>query len=268
MDTSVDTSLLRQLSNIAHEAGIAIMAIYNRNFTSWSKDDASPLTEADLHADALICAGLTQLCPELPILSEESAHMLPTVAKEFFLVDPLDGTKEFIKRNDEFTVNIALIRNGRPIAGVVDVPALGIQYLAAHGWGAFRRDSAGETRLETCVRRPDQPLRVIGSRSHAAPSMTAWLQRLNEPYEFVAVGSSLKFCRIAEGKADIYPRFGATSQWDTAAAQAVLEAAGGAVTDMLGEPLDYGLDAPVLNPEFVAVGDRCLLSLMESRKNE
>lgn len=258
----MDIYFLRQLSCIAQEAGAAIMDVYRHDFTSWSKADASPLTEADLRADAVIRAGLNRLFPDIPILSEESTHSISTVVEDFFLVDPLDGTKEFIKRNGEFTVNIALIRNGRPIAGVVEVPALGIQYLAAQGWGALRRDSAGETRLETCVRRPDQPLRVIGSRSHLTPATETWLQQLGEPYEFLTAGSSLKFCRLAEGAADVYPRFGPTSQWDTAAGQCILESLGGMVTDLDGVPLQYGLDRPILNPPFLACafGDQCFFA--------
>lgn len=259
----MDISIVRQLSCIAQEAGAAIMDIYSHDFTSWSKADASPLTEADLRADAVIRAGLTRLFPDIPILSEESTHAISTVVEEFFLVDPLDGTKEFIKRNGEFTVNIALIREGRPVAGVVDAPALGIQYLAAQGLGTLRRDSSDrETCLNLSARKPGHPLRVIGSRSHVTPATETWLQQLGEPYEFLTAGSSLKFCRLAEGAADVYPRFGPTSQWDTAAGQCILESLGGMVTDLDGVPLQYGLDRPILNPPFLACafGDQCFFA--------
>lgn len=249
----MDISIVRQLACIAREAGAAIMDIYGHDFRSWTKNDASPLTEADLRADAVIRECLIRLFPDIPILSEESTHAISTVAGEFFLVDPLDGTREFIKRNGEFTVNIALIREGHPVVGVVDAPALGLQYLAAKGLGTLRRNSSGgETRLTLSARKSGHPLRVIGSRSHLTPATETWLQQLGEPYEFLAAGSSLKFCRIAEGAADVYPRFGPTSQWDTAAGQCILESLGGRVTDLDGVPLRYGLDRPILNPPFLA----------------
>jgi 3'(2'), 5'-bisphosphate nucleotidase len=188
------------------------------------------------------------------ILSEESVSAGPAQADTFFLVDPLDGTKEFLKRNGEFTVNIALIQAGRPVAGVVLAPATGVLYAAAFDVGAWRRNAQGETVLQVATRAAGDSLRIIGSRSHAAPEMQAWLDALGAPHEFVAVGSSLKFCRIAEGAADIYPRFGLTSQWDTAAGQCVLEVAGGTVTSLSGESLLYGLERPVLNPHFFAFG--------------
>jgi 3'(2'),5'-bisphosphate nucleotidase len=173
---------------------------------------------------------------------------------EFFLVDPLDGTKEFLKRNDEFTVNIALIVEGIPVMGVVFAPALGEMFYAAQGEGAWKQDAQGLHAISTSLHDGVRPLRVMGSRSHGADKLNAWLDNLTQVHTFTAAGSSLKFCRIAEGLADIYPRFGPTSQWDTAAAQALLEEAGGKVVDMQGDRLHYGLDRPILNPEFMAVG--------------
>ena len=175
-------------------------------------------------------------------------------------MDPLDGTKEFLNRNGEFTVNIALIEDGQPVVGVVLAPALDECFCAARGVGAFKRDSKGTRPIRTAEAQPGDTLRVMGSRSHGADKLNAWLASLQNSHTFVAAGSSLKFCRIAEGEADIYPRFGPTSQWDTAAAQAVLEMAGGAVTDLQGHPLCYGLDRPMLNPEFVAVAQVQLLA--------
>jgi 3'(2'),5'-bisphosphate nucleotidase len=188
------------------------------------------------------------------IVSEESSSAQGGVHDRFFLVDPLDGTKEFLKRNDEFTVNIALIEQGRPVAGVVLAPALGELYFAAQGLGAWKRQGGSVTALRT--QSMQGRLRVIGSRTHGGEALAHWLEQLQGEHSFVAAGSSLKFCRIAEGAADIYPRLGPTSQWDTAAAQAVLEQAGGAVLDAQGADLRYGLDRPVLNPYFIALADR------------
>lgn len=253
---------LETLCRIAEAAGQEIMAVYRDGGEAWQKDDQSPLTEADLRADRVIRAGLEQHFPGVFILSEESVSAGKQDAERFFLVDPLDGTKEFLKRNGEFTVNIALIENGEPVAGVVLAPALDECFYAARGLGAWKRDAACVWAIATANTAPTDPLRVIGSRSHGADKLNAWLASLKNEHTFVAAGSSLKFCRIAEGQADIYPRFGPTSQWDTAAAQAVLEVAGGAVTDLQGTPLRYGLDRPVLNPEFVAAGTPALLQLL------
>lgn len=252
---------LDTLCALAEAAGREIMAVYARDFAAWQKEDASPLTEADLRADKVIRAGLETHFPGAFILSEESVSAGGCSSETFFLVDPLDGTKEFLKRNDEFTVNIALVHREKPVAGVVSAPALGEAFFAAQGLGAWKRDAAGRRALRVARYDEALPLRVIGSRSHGGEALSAWLEKLTAEHSFVAAGSSLKFCRIAEGLADIYPRFGPTSQWDTAAAQCVLEMAGGAVTDLNGKPLLYGLNRAVLNPEFMAVGDRRLLAL-------
>lgn len=248
---------LDTLCAIAEAAGREVMAVYAQDFSSWQKADASPLTAADLRADRVIREGLEAHFPGVYILSEESVPQGSVATDTFFLVDPLDGTKEFLKRNDEFTVNIALVHQGQAIAGIVLAPALGELFYAAQGLGAWQRDTQGQgpRAMQTATYHAGQPLRVTGSRSHGGEALVAWLSRLPHGHTFAAVGSSLKFCRIAAGQADIYPRFGPTSQWDTAAAQCVLEAAGGAVVDFSGAPLRYGLDKPVLNPEFVAVGD-------------
>ncbi len=246
---------LDTLCAIAEAAGREIMAVYAGDIASWSKDDASPLTEADLRADAVIRKGLEAAFPGVFILSEESASTGVADADVFFLVDPLDGTKEFLKRNDEFTVNIALVRAGRPVAGVVLAPALGELYFAAQGVGAWKHTAQGAQALQVSPYDRGRALRVMGSRSHGGEALAQWLGRLGCEYSFVAAGSSLKFCRIADAQADVYPRHGPTSQWDTAAAQAVLEQAGGAVLDPAGHPLRYGLDRPVLNPFFIAMAD-------------
>lgn len=248
---------LQTMYEIALEAGREILDVYRHGGEISHKDDQSPLTEADLRADRVIRQGLEQQFPGVFVQSEESSSTGKLDVERFFLVDPLDGTKEFLKRNGEFTVNIALIESGQPVAGVVLAPALDELFYAAKGFGAWKRDVVGVRAIAAAE--ATDPLRVIGSRSHGGDKLAAWLATLNIKHTFVAAGSSLKFCRIAEGQADIYPRFGPTSQWDTAAAQAVLEAAGGVVTDLQGTPLRYGLDRHMCNPEFVAVGSRVLL---------
>lgn len=253
---------LLTLCAVAEAAGREIMDVYRHGGETWQKDDQSPLTEADLRADRVIRAGLEQHFPGIFILSEESVSAGTQDTDRFFLVDPLDGTKEFLKRNGEFTVNIALVENGQPVAGVVLAPALDECFYAARGLGAFKRDSKGTRSIFTAPTSPTDPLRVMGSRSHGADKLNTWLATLKNAHTFVAAGSSLKFCRIAEGQADLYPRFGPTSQWDTAAAQAVLEVAGGRVVDLQGKPLRYGLDRPVLNPEFVALAQPELWTLL------
>lgn len=258
---------LEILCRIAEAAGQEVMAVYRDGGTTWHKEDASPLTEADLRADFVIRRGLEQHFPGVFILSEESASGSQQDVNCFFLVDPLDGTKEFIKRNGEFTVNIALIEAGEPVAGVVFAPALGELFYAARGLGAWKRDSAGITPIAVVKSDAMVHLRVIGSRSHGGDKLATWLAALKVGHSFVAAGSSLKFCRIAEGQADIYPRFGPTSQWDTAAAQAVLEVAGGAVKDLHGAPLRYGLDRPTLNPEFIALGHVGWLNAITDHEN-
>ncbi len=240
------------LCQIADTAGREILDVYEGGGTVWEKQDASPLTEADLRADRVIRAGLEQHFPGIYILSEESRSSGNADRNCLFIVDPLDGTKEFIKRNGEFTVNIALVANGEVMAGVVLAPALGELFFGARGLGVWKRDATGTHTIKCSPRAHNQPLRVIGSRSHGGEQLAAWLAAHQQAHTFIAAGGSLKFCRIAEGQADIYPRFGPTCQWDTAAAQCVLELAGGTVTDMSGETLVYGPERSLLNPEFVA----------------
>lgn len=248
---------LDTLCNLAILAGNEIMAVYENGGEIWQKADASPVTEADLRADAVIRKGLETEFPDTFILSEESSSAQTGAIKSFFLVDPLDGTKEFLKRNGEFTVNIALVHDSRPVAGIVYAPALDTLYFAATGLGAWKRQQQELKPLQTTP--PPATMRVVGSRSHGAARLEEWLASINRPYRFEPAGSSLKFCRIAEGLADLYPRFGPTSQWDTAAAQCVLEIAGGQVIDLQGQALSYGLDRPILNPEFIAISTPALL---------
>jgi 3'(2'), 5'-bisphosphate nucleotidase len=249
------------LVGIARRAGHAILDVYATDFQARAKADDSPLTEADLRAHRLILAGLEALEPRLPVLSEESAD-IPWSERSrwtrYWLVDPLDGTKEFVSRNGEFTVNIALIDGHRPLLGVVHIPVSDTTYSGIPGSGAWR-EAHERGRVRIGVRAlAAQPLRVLGSRSHGNPALGARLDALG-PHELRAVGSSIKLCVVAAGEADFYPRLGPTSEWDIAAGQAVLEAAGGQVVDAAtGLPLRYNTKDGILNPDFLAYGDpRC-----------
>lgn len=249
--------LLEQVLGIAHDAGAAIMSIYARDFSIALKEDASPITEADQAAHEVIMQGLQRLATPLPILSEEGVSAFAGVADDarYWLVDPLDGTKEFIKRNHEFTVNIALIERGQPVLGVVVAPALGVAYFAARGVGAFKAVANGQWQPIRVAGQPDvgQTWRVLGSRSHADAELNGWLNQF-EKYTVVPMGSSLKFGLIAEGRADVYPRFGPTCLWDTAAAHAVVIQAGGRVETLSGEALSYADPTHTLNPSFIVWG--------------
>jgi 3'(2'), 5'-bisphosphate nucleotidase len=249
-------SLLEEVDAIAREAGAAILKIYARDFSASQKNDNTPLTEADTAAHKVIIGRLEKFQPPLPILSEEAVGDFSGVGDsgQYWLVDPLDGTKEFIKRNGEFTVNIALIENGRAIMGVVYAPALNVAYLAAEGIGAFKEGAGGRrVPIQVAEHKQGSSWRVVGSRSHAGDSLAAFLQRLGE-HELVSMGSSLKFCLVAEGTADVYPRLGPTSLWDTAAAQCVVEQAGGKVIQLTGEPVSYADPSVALNPFFLVHG--------------
>ena len=249
--------MLHDIEALAIEAGAEILKIYNTDFDVDIKADDSPLTQADLASHRAIVAGLKALTPDIPILSEESAA-IPFETRQtwtrYWLVDPLDGTKEFVKRNGEFTVNIALIENGQPVLGVVHVPVTGKTYSGQRGEGASLMNAAGD-RSSITVRQPAaRPLAVVGSRSHAGEKLQAYIAALGE-HEMVPMGSSLKICLVAEGKADLYPRLGLTSEWDTAAAHAVVLAAGGSLTDTQMQPLRYNTKDSYLNPEFFVFGD-------------
>ena len=247
---------------IAREAAARIMSVYVGEFDVQHKDDLSPLTAADMAAHHCIVEGLERLSPDVPVLSEESAEDVPSEMRRqwrrLWLVDPLDGTREFVKRNGEFTVNIALIDEGIPLLSVVQAPATGTLWHALRGHGAWRRKDGEDRDVALQTRVPaTSPLRVAASRSHADPRTAALMQRIG-PSEPMPLGSSLKFCRIAEGGMDVYPRFGPTSEWDTAAGQCVLEAAGGLVIDPRGRPLRYNQRDTILNGDFLALGDPAL----------
>jgi 3'(2'), 5'-bisphosphate nucleotidase len=254
---SDNTPLLEPVVELAHQAGRKILDIYNSEFAIQEKADKSPLTEADMASHHTIVDGLAALTPDVPVLSEESAD-LPFAERSawqrYWLVDPLDGTREFIKRNGEFTVNIALIEDGVAVLGVVHVPVTGVSYLGCRGLGAFKREADGTQRAITVRALGAGSVMVVGSRSHRGDSLNRFLENLGE-HEMVGMGSSLKLCLVAEGAADIYPRLGPTSEWDTAAAQAVVEQAGGIVIDTDMQPLRYNTKDSLLNPFFLVIGD-------------
>lgn len=255
--TASHAELLGAVRGIAERAGQAILEVYESAFAVELKDDRSPLTAADMAAHRLIVRELGELTPGIPVLSEESAtshtdqrHQWPT----YWLVDPLDGTREFIKRNGEFSVNIALIENHESVLGVVHAPVPGYSCAGARGLGAWRHERDGSRRAIAVTGQRGSSLRVAGSRSHADPRLLGVLDAIGA-YELRPMGSALKFCLVAEGEADVYFRFGPTSEWDTAAGQAVVEAAGGRVTNMALEPLRYNLRDSLLNPDFMAYAD-------------
>ncbi|TCK08190.1 3'(2'),5'-bisphosphate nucleotidase CysQ [Marinobacterium mangrovicola] len=254
----INRALLDDVAQLARDAGAAIMQVYARDFEVNFKADESPLTEADQAAHRIIAAGLVALTPKLPILSEEDIEGFSGADEQgrYWLVDPLDGTKEFIKRNGDFSVNIALIEKGEPVLGVVYAPVDAVLWMAARGIGAVRIDAEGEKPLQVREHHSGQTWHLLRSRSHPSPDMQAWIDKLeqHDQVRLESVGSSLKFCRIAEGTADIYPRLGPTSLWDTAAAHAVLNQAGGAVIRFDGSPLGYGDTSELLNPWFIAHG--------------
>jgi 3'(2'), 5'-bisphosphate nucleotidase len=275
----VDEQGLQFLVDLADEAGRAIMAIYSHreSLQAASKADSSPLTEADLASNDILHKGLSARWPQVPILSVEGANAFAAGEEPplYWAIDPLDGTKEFIKGNDEFTVNIALMVNGAPQVGVVGAPALGLMYVGALGEmcdfsaRARRRDGRGwtdirvsgtEGRLTKSMGKAslpyavlDRPLRVAMSRSHPSPELADWLQQFGS-FEGRDIGSSLKFCLVAEGAVDVYPRLGLTCIWDTAAGHALVVAAGGTVRNLDGAELIYREPAMTLNPYFVAWG--------------
>jgi 3'(2'), 5'-bisphosphate nucleotidase len=237
---------------LAKRAGDAIMQVYASDFAVEHKDDRSPLTAADMAAHHCIVDGLSALTPELPILSEESASVPYAVRRawqRYWLVDPLDGTREFVKRNGEFTVNIALIEDGRATLGVIFAPARDYLAHAVLGEDAIVDDGRGARTVRASTQLPAR-WRVAGSRSHGDGRLDGFLDRLG-PHDLVPLGSSLKFCLVAEGAADVYLRLGPTSEWDTAAGQCIVEAAGGQVTDLRLAPLQYNQRDSLLNPEFL-----------------
>lgn len=260
MRQSESMDLFAHLLPIARQAGDTIMAIYSSGQSGVrEKVDQSPVTEADLAAHVVLAKALSLLSPAYPVVSEEDENSLVHRhgAGRFWLIDPLDGTKEFIARNGEFTVNIALIEHGRSVLGVVYAPAIDCMYWGGAGLGAFRMTAAETQPIKVGTNDAGGDCRVVASKSHLNAETQAVIDRLGS-VSLVQAGSSLKFCRVAEGVADIYPRLAPTCEWDTAAAQAVLEGAGGVVLDQDGNPLRYG-KLEVLNPSFIAASSAALI---------
>lgn len=250
---------ISELEPIARAAGDIIMAIYSQPFTVEYKGDESPLTAADKGAHEVIVQALAGLTPDIPVLSEESGPEVMGLRhgwSRYWLVDPLDGTKEFVSRNGEFTVNIALIEDGKPLWGLVYAPVLDRLWYGGKGMGAWRVADGKREAIQTLPHQEGAPWRVVGSRNHLSRETLDYLARFGDidrgEIELVSMGSSLKFCIIAEGGAELYPRLAPTCEWDTAAAQAVLEGAGGSVTRLDGSPLAYN-KPDILNPWFVAL---------------
>ena len=256
---SPDPALREGVIAVARAAAAEITGVYALDFEVSSKADASPVTAADLAAHGVIVAGLAALTPDIPVLSEESADACFAARHawtRYWLVDPLDGTREFVKKNGEFSVNIALVDAGEAVFGVIQQPVGGVVWHGGAACGAYRRDAEGERAIST-RRPPAPPLVIAASRSHRDARTDAVIARFPGA-EVLGLGSSLKFCRIAEGLLDLYPRFGPTSEWDTAAGQAILEGAGGTLLDPRGRPFRYNQRETLLNGDFVASGDPAL----------
>lgn len=251
--SGLQTGILQAVIEIARAAGEEVLDVYRNGCAVEHKDDGSPVTEADHRAEEIICGRLSQLSPGVAIVAEEGrvCEQPASAPERFWLVDPLDGTKEFLSRNGEFTVNIALVQSGTPVLGVILAPALGRLFAAADR-SAFIEDGAGRRTLAARAT-PDEGATVVSSRSHGDPRALAALIAGRRVSRSLTAGSSLKFCLVAAGEADLYPRFGRTMEWDTAAGDAILRTAGGTVTDLDGRPLRYGKPG-YENPAFIARG--------------
>lgn len=258
MENSGLKELLEPVIQVAYQAGKVIMEVYDAGYHIEQKSDLTPVTEADMAANNIIETTLKDLTPHLPMLTEESC---PNTFEErqnwqrYWLIDPLDGTREFIKRNGEFTVNIALIDGTEAVLGVVYAPVKGVLYYAAKGQGAFKQASTNQPKAIHVREKRGKKTVVACGRSEPSEAMQAFMARLGE-YEIIRVGSALKSCLVAEGKVDLYARLGPTSEWDTAAAQCIVEEAGGAITDTQMQRLSYNTKDDLLNPHFFVTGDK------------
>jgi len=249
-------NLLPSIIEISEKAAGVILKFYNSDFSIKEKDDHTPVTSADIAAHQCITQALSELTPNIPVLSEEDAGIPFHIRKSwdtYWLVDPLDGTREFIKKNGEFSVNIALIQNQKSILGVIYIPVSGICYYASQSNGAYKRVSSQTTKINVRPCERDSII-IAGSRSYRDSSLDNFLSNIGR-YEIISMGSSIKSCLVAEGKVDIYPRLGPTSEWDTAAAQCIVEEAGGYVTDTSLQPLRYNTKDILLNPHFLVFSD-------------
>ena len=253
-DIQIKNNLIEQLIEISKEAGKAILEVYNTNFDYQIKEDLSPLTKADTLSHNIICQRLKMLTPDIPILSEENSDIpfnIKSLWKQYWLVDPLDGTKEFIKRNGEFTVNIALISKNQPIFGIIYIPVNNRLFWGSKIHGAYEiKNGMNQIKIHASTKNTKK---VAASRSHNNQEMNNFLEKL-DAYTIVNIGSSLKFCLVANGEIDIYPRLGPTSEWDTAAGEAILKSAGGSVIDLELRNIVYNKEN-LLNPSFIAAND-------------
>ena len=254
---------LLEVSNLAISAGHAIIEHYQKDIKVTIKEDQSPLTNADLDSNNIICSGLLKIDPSIPIISEESFVDWQTRKEwnKYWLIDPLDGTKEFINKNGEFTVNIALIENNKPVLGVIYVPVLSTLYFASQNYGSYKLNCSSKldslnksNKIHVNNKKKSDHLFIIGSRSHSNENFNEWIQENIEDYELLKKGSSLKFCKIGDGAADLYPRFGPTSEWDIAAGHIILIEAGGRVYSIDNDEIVYNKKENILNPYFIASG--------------
>tara|TARA_B100000161_G_scaffold265145_1_gene240246 strand:- start:1770 stop:2567 length:798 start_codon:yes stop_codon:yes gene_type:complete len=251
---------LLEIVNISVDAGEVILNYYNENVDVIYKDDESPLTKADLASHKIITDSIKKITPDIPILSEEEFidWKIRKKWKKYWLIDPLDGTKEFIKKNDEFTVNIALIENNRPILGVIYTPALNELFYSIKNFGSYKiltkkkLNTLKEAKRISINKKKSNKIKIVGSRSHSNPILDKWVNKNFNEFDILQKGSSLKFCLIAEGSADIYPRFGPTSEWDIAAGHIILEEAGGKLKSIDNKEILYNEKENILNPEFFA----------------
>ena len=257
-----NNKLLLDICNVAIQAGNEILNFYNNDIEVTHKEDLSPLTKADLASNKIILESLNNLNSNIPILSEESLvdWSIRKNWKKYWLVDPLDGTKEFIKKNGEFTVNIALIENNNPTLGVIYIPAKSLLYLAEKNKGSFKSNTKDilenlDGIQKIVVSDKTNRTRIIGSRSHSNATFDNWVKEKFPNADIVQAGSSLKFCLIAEGKADIYPRFGPTSEWDIAAGHIIVNEAGGKIRTFQNNSIKYNTKENIINPEFYAIGN-------------
>ena len=251
---------LLEILNISVDAGEVILNYYNENVDVIYKDDESPLTKADLASHKIITDSIKKITPDIPILSEEEFidWNIRKKWKKYWLIDPLDGTKEFIKKNDEFTVNIALIENNRPILGVIYTPALNELFYSIKNFGSYKiltkkkLNTLKEAKRISINKKKSNKIKIVGSRSHSNPILDKWVNKNFNEFDILQKGSSLKFCLIAEGSADIYPRFGPTSEWDIAAGHIILEEAGGKLKSIDNKEILYNEKENILNPDFFA----------------
>jgi len=255
----IKIGLIKQIIEISKMAGKAIMRIYETDFKVIVKNDESPLTQADLASNEIICNSLREITPTIPILSEESSEISFTERSkwdEYWLIDPLDGTKEFIKRNGEFTVNIAFIKNKNPILGIIFVPVTGEIYWGCRDFGSFYQDNNFSEKI-TVSNNQSASTKIVSSRSHVSPETKELLNKIGD-YELINKGSSLKLCLVARGLADVYPRLGPTCEWDIAAGHAIVSNAGGVLMNISGEKIQYNKKEDYLNPYFIAASNKTI----------